>query len=418
MEQQIQVLKGHIVYTPDSTSFKVHENSYLVVKEGRVAAIADDLTGEYSEIAVQDYGDRLIIPGFVDLHLHGAQFLQCGMGMTKKLLEWLNDYTFSLEQKFQEREFARRAYSAFAEKLLANGTLRSCIFASSSTSGTEELFEALKRVGVGAYVGKVAMDCNAPDCIIESTEEALEGNACLIEKYKDEPLVKPIITPRFAPTCSGSLMEGLGKMARASGLPVQSHLNESPEEISWVKALFPGVQSYSHLYDQYGLFGSTPTVMAHCVHMQPDELELVKENGVFMVHCPDSNINVRSGIMGVRDYLDQGYKLGLASDIAGGHKLGMNEAMVRAIQLSKLRSLVTGEIPLTASEVFYLGTKGGGEFFGNTGSFEKGYSFDALILEDEPLVAAHYSVTDRLEKFLHTGDDRNIIARYVEGRKL
>ncbi len=411
------IVKGHIVYTQQPDSFTIHENSYLVVENGRISDILKDID-PLEEAQVEDYGDRLIIPGFVDLHLHGAQFLQCGMGMNKKLLDWLNDYTFSLERKFQDRSFAQEAYTLFAEELVAGGTLRACVFASSSAAGTDELFQALKRVGIGAYVGKVEMDCNAPDFIIESPEQCREGTLYLIDKYKDERLVKPIITPRFAPTCSRELMAILGDIAIQYSLPVQSHLNESLEEIEWVGELFPEAASYSALYDRYNLFGTTPTVMAHCIHMTEGELELASKRGVFMAHCPDSNINVRSGIMPVKHYLDQGFNLGLSTDIAGGHKLGMNEAVARTVQLSKLKSLDGVSKPLSITEAFFLATKGGGKFFGKTGSFEKDYFFDALVLDDPPMIAENYSVADRLEKFLYTGDDRNICARYVEGKKL
>lgn len=416
--KQVLIVKGHVVYTTNPTSFEVCEHSFLVVVGGLVEDIYSTLPEKYVGYPIEDYGDKLIIPGFVDLHLHGAQFLQCGMGMTKKLLQWLNDYTFKLERKFQDPIFARDAYESFARSLVANGTLRACVFGTSSTSGTEELFQALKKVGVGAYVGKVNMDCNAPEYLLETVVESLATTRELLDKYKDETLVKPIITPRFAPTCSQELLEGLGQLAIEYDLPVQSHLNECEDEITWVKELFPEVDSYSDVYNNCGLFGAVPTLMAHCVHMEPHEEELVKKNGVFMVHCPDSNINVRSGIMPVKRYLDQGFNMGLGSDVAGGHKIGMNEAVVRTIQLSKLRSLETHEEPLTVAEAFYLGTRGGGKFFGNTGSFEKGFSFDALVLEDDPLVANHYGVVDRLEKYLYTGDDRNICARYVQGNKL
>lgn len=416
--KQVLIIKGHIVHTTSPAIFEVHENSFLIVVDGLVQGIYSRLPENYSGYPVEDYGDKLIIPGFVDLHLHGAQFLQCGMGMTKKLLQWLNDYTFKLEKKFQNPVFAKEAYESFARSLVAHGTLRACIFGTSSTNGTEELFQALKRVGVGAYVGKVNMDCNAPDYLLETAKRSLETTRAIIEKYKDEPLVKPIITPRFAPTCSRELLEGLGQLAKEYDMPVQSHLNECEDEITWVRELFPEAKSYSDVYDNYGLFGTVPTLMAHCVHMEPEEEELAKRNGVFLVHCPDSNINVRSGIMPVKRYLDQGFQMGLGSDIAGGHKVGMNEAVVRTIQLSKLRSLETHEEPLTASEAFYLGTRGGGKFFGNTGSFEKGFSFDALVLEDAPLIASNYSIIDRLEKYLYTGDDRNICARYVQGKKI
>lgn len=416
--KQVLIVKGHIVHTTSPAKFEVYENSFLVVVDGLVQDVYSTLPENYSGLPVEDYGDKLIIPGFVDLHLHGAQFLQCGMGMTKKLLQWLNDYTFKLEKNFQDPAFAKEAYESFVRSLVAHGTLRACIFGTSSTSGTKELFQALKRAGVSAYVGKVNMDCNAPDYLLETVKESLKDTREIIENYKDEPLVKPIITPRFAPTCSRELLEGLGQLAAEYDLPVQSHLNECEDEIAWVKELFPEASSYSDVYDSYGLFGTVPTLMAHCVHMEPEEEKRAKQNGVFMVHCPDSNINVRSGIMPVKRYLDQDFQMGLGSDVAGGHKIAMNEAVVRTIQLSKVRSLETHEEPLTVAEAFYLGTRGGGKFFGNTGSFEKGFSFDALVLEDAPLIASHYGVVDRLEKYLYTGDDRNICARYVHGKKL
>jgi len=418
MEQDL-IVKGNFIFTKDPGKFEIFKSSYLVVKNGRVEAIYQELPETYKGCNILDYGDNLVIPGFVDLHLHAAQYLQCGIGMTKTLLDWLNDYTFDLERRFQERAFARAAYSEFAEKLLACGTLRASVFASSSTEGTEELFEALRATGIGAFVGKVNMDRNAPDFILEETFLSIEGTRYLIEKYKNDPMVKPIITPRFAPTSSDALLKALGKLALSFDLPVQSHLSESLDEIEWVRKLFPESRSYSHVYDQYNLFGTTPTLMAHGIYCNDRELELVKKNKVFLVHCPDSNINVRSGIMPVRRYLGMGINLGLGSDIAGGHKIGMNEAIVRAVQLSKLRSMeVEEEEPLAISEAFFLGTKGGGRFFGRTGSFEPGYWFDALVLEDSFLVKELYSLEERLEKFLYTGDDRNIIARFVQGKKV
>ena len=336
--------------------------------------------------------------------------------MTKQLLDWLEDYTFDLEREFQDTDFAREAYSSFADQLVACGTLRACVFASTSTPGTEILFEVLKKKGIGAYVGKVNMDRNAPDFITESTEESLEGTEYLIKKYRNEPLVKPIITPRFAPTCSEELLRGLGDLALKYRLPVQSHLSENPEEVKWVQDLFETAENYSDVYLKNNLFGQTKTAMAHAVYLTEEEKELALKMGPFLVHCPDSNINVRSGIMPVREYLNMGLTVCLGSDIAGGHKIGLNEAMVRAVQLSKLVNLHNKELrPLSISEVFYMGSKGGGSFFGKTGSFEKGFMFDALVIEDDPMIAARYSPEDRLEKFIYTGDDRNILARYVEG---
>ena len=417
--KNVLIVKGHFIYTKTPERFEVYESSCLVSVDGKVEGIYPVIPDRFKGCPVHDYGNRLVIPGFVDLHLHAAQFFQSGIGMTKQLLDWLSDYTFDLEREFQNRKFAREAYTCFAEKLVACGTLRACIFASSSTAGTEELFEVLKEKRIGAYVGKVNMDRNAPDFIIETTEESLRGTKYLIEKYQGEKRVKPIITPRFAPTSTPELLKGLGDLAVKYDLPVQSHLSENMDEIRWVQDLYKETKNYSDVYFKNNLFGQTKTVMAHGIYLDDDEKALVKKMDLMLAHCPDSNINVRSGIMPVRTYLDMGIKIGLGSDIAGGHKIGLNEAMVRAIQLSKLLNLENDKLkPLTVSEAFYMGTKSGGSFFGKIGSFEKKFCFDALVIEDDPMIAQRYSLEDRLEKFIYAGDDRNICARYVEGKKL
>lgn len=413
------ILKGNIIFTSAPNKFDVYSDSYIVCIDGKVEGIYKVLPEKYNGHPVKDYGNRLIIPGFVDLHLHAPQFLQSGIGMNKKLLDWLNEYTFKSEKEFLDIEFAEKAYTNFVDKLVKNGTLRACIFATSSTKSTEVLFEILKKKGIGAYVGKVEMDRNAPEYIIESKDSLIKGTRYLIEKYKNDKLVKPIITPRFAPSCTDELLKELGKLADEYNLPVQSHLDESLNEIEWVKNLFPKAKNYSEVYNENGLFGQTPTVMAHGIYLNDDEIRLVKKNNVMLVHCPDSNINLISGIMPIRKYLDIGIKVGLGSDIAAGHKIALNETIVRAIQSSKIINMYnSGSKPLTISEAFYLATKSGGEFFGKTGSFENGYSMDALVIEDEEIMSNNYSIEDRLEKFIYTGDDRNICARYVEGNKI
>lgn len=411
-------LKGHIIFTPEPDRFEIHERSWLLARDGIIQGISRDLPESHAAVAA-DFGDCLIIPGFCDLHLHAAQFLQTGMGMTHTLLDWLKDYTFDLEERFKDEKFAREAYGKFAQSLARAGTLNACIFASSDTRGTELLCQALEKTGIKALVGKVNMDRNAPDSLIETPEQSIAGTCRLVDRYGDHPRIRPVITPRFAPTCSDALLGALGKLAAEKSLPVQSHLGETSGEIQWVKKLFPDDPAYAHVYHRHGLFGQTPTAMAHGIYLLESEIDLVRANGVFLVHCPDSNINVRSGIMPVRKYLEAGLTLGLGSDIAGGHKIGLNEAIVRAVQLSKLLSLEDEDArPLSICESFYLATKGGGQFFGRTGSLEPGFDLDALVIEDDPLLAEIYTVEDRLEKFLYTGDDRNIIARYVQGNAI
>lgn len=414
----ISILKGHVVFTDSASEFTIIENGYIIAENGTIIDVCEDLPAGYEGIRVADYDDSLIIPGFYDLHNHAGQYLQCGTGMNKQLLEWLQDYTYKLEKDLADPGYASRVYKRYVEDLCRYGTLGACAFATSSTEGTECLFEEFKQVGIRAFVGKVNMDCNAPDFIIEDAQESLAGTRYLIDKYKDEPLVRPIVTPRFAPTSTRESLQLLGELAVTYGLPVQSHLSENLAEIEWVKELFPEYANYASVYAGNQLFGDTPTLMAHAVYLTEEEVQMCTKGNIYLVHCPDSNINVRSGIAPVKEFLDRGLKVGLGSDIAGGHKIQMNEAIVRAVQSSKILAVKKPDAQLDLSEAFYMATVTGGEFFGRLGKLKKGYQLDALVIDDDPLYKERYSLEDRLEKFLYIGDDRWIIARYVEGRLL
>jgi guanine deaminase len=268
-------------------------------------------------------------------------------------------------------------------------------------------------------VGKVNMDQNSAPYLTEETGESIKETEEIILKYKDKsPLVKPIITPRFVPTCSGELLDGLGKLALKYNVPIQSHLNENTSEVIWVGELFPESKNYSSVYNDFGLFGQTTTVMGHCVYNNDEELELMAKNKVYVAHCPYSNLNLSSGMMKARKYLDMNIPMGLGSDISGGHSLKMNSVMIAAIKMSKMVWLESEKqlSPLTLSEAFYLGTKGGGSLFGKVGSFEPDYEFDALIIDDSSLTfGTDLTLDERLQKFIYIGDDRNITERYVSG---
>ena len=173
---------------------------------------------------------------------------------------------------------------------------------------------------MGALVGKVAMNRNCPDALTEPVEAMVEGNEALIAEFnKPDALVRPIITPRFVPSCTSEMLRACGQLADKYQLPVQSHLSENLSEIAWVKELETESQSYGDAYFRYGLFGQTPTVMAHCVWTAGDELELMKRQGVMVAHCPTSNLNLASGLAPIRTFLEEGIPVGLGSDISGGH---------------------------------------------------------------------------------------------------
>lgn len=416
-----KVYKGHIIFTESPEKFKIVENGFIIVENNKVKKVAAKLPEEYKKIDVKDFGNKLIIPGFVDLHLHAPQFPNAGLGLDKELLPWLEEYTFPEEAKYKDTAYAKKVYSRVVEELWKNGTTRAVIFASIHKEATSLLFDLLVEAGLGAYVGKVNMDRNCPDIIVEDTKQSLKDTREYLERHVGKSkLVKPIITPRFVPTCSVEILEELGKMAKEFDVPIQSHLSENTGEVEWVKELHPEHKNYASVYNCYDLFGQKPTVMAHCIYNTEEEVALMKNNEVYVAHCPHSNLNLSSGIMPVRHFLDNGVNMGLGSDISGGHKISISSVMAVSAQVSKIKWLETNKklTPLTTSEVFYLGTKGGGQFFGKVGSFQEGYEFDALVIDDSNFFGDGLTLEERLQRFIYLGDDRNIAERYVAGNKV
>lgn len=415
-----KIFKGDIIYTKNPNSFEVHKDSYLVVEDGVVKDILHYIESIPSDYEYLDYTNKLIIPGFVDIHLHSSQFLNMGLGMDKELIPWLNTYTFPEEAKFRDLEYAKTAYTKFVSDLINKGTTSSVIYSTIHKESTMFLMDLLDKAKLRAYVGKVNMDRNTIDELCENTNYSIEETEEIILSSKSNR-VKPIITPRFVPSCSPELMEGLSKLAIKYNVPVQSHLSENTNEVKWVKELHPDIENYASVYNKFGLFGQTKTVMAHCIYTSDEEIELMKKNGVFAAHCAISNFNLSSGIMPVRKYLDYGVDVGLGSDISGGNTLSIPQSIVSTIQASKIKWLESNKelYPLSFSEVFYMATKGGGKFFEHVGSFERGYNADLLIIDDSNLSDINkFDVLERLQKYIYSGNENNIIGVYVDANKV
>ena len=422
----MKIYKAHILYTKEPGRFEVLENGCVTVDdERRVVGVGSQETGE-----VVDLGDRLLIPAMNDLHVHAPQYRNQGLAMDLELLPWLQNYTFPEEKKYADVGYAERMYRRFVRDLWRFGTMRSCVFATTHTESTRLLMRLFQEAGMGALVGKVAMDRNCPEELTEPVEETVRGYEDLVSWSSRQgnltphstrltPLVRPIITPRFVPTCTPEMLRACGEQAAKYQLPVQSHLSENRDEIAWVAELEPESTCYGDAYDRYGLFGQTPTVMAHCVWTDGEELELMKRRGVMVAHCPTSNLNVASGMAPVRRFLDEGLRVGLGSDISGGHDLSIFRMMVYAIQVSKMHYQQNHDRKfLTLSEAFWLATKSAGSFFGRVGSFEPGYEFDALVIDDSDLNHDHYSLLERLERYIYLGDDRQIVHRFCRGQEI
>lgn len=423
-----KVYKGNIIFTPTLHAFEVMENGYVAVDEnGIIEGVYHDIPKEITEWEVVDFGNKLLIPGMYDLHVHAPQYRNQGMAMDMELLPWLEKYTFPEEAKYKDTEYARVMYNHFVKDMLSEGTLRASVFATIHPEATKLLAHIFHEAGMGAMIGLVGMDRNCPDIIRNTAQDVVADTRSIADEVRDMPLVSAIVTPRFVPSCTPQMLEALGRLTEELQLPVQSHLSENKSEIAWVKELEPESSCYADAYYRYGLLGQTPTLMAHCVYSDDKEMEMLKSGNVFVVHCPTSNCNVASGIAPIRKYLDAGIPVALGSDISGGHHLSIFRMMQYAQQMSKLKYAETdGKMAfLSLSEVFFLATKSGGSFFGKAGSFEKGYDFDALVIDDAPLNEANteagaepYTLEQRLERFVYLGDNRLIEHRFVKGRHL
>ena len=422
----MKIYRANILFTPRPDAFEVMERGYVAVTdaglvEGTYAQLPEHLSG----VEVTDFGEQLLIPAFCDLHVHAPQYRNMGLAMDLELLPWLQTYTFPEEMKFADVAYAETIYRRFVHELWMQGTMRSAIFATVHPEATLLLARLLQEAGLGAYVGLVGMNRNCPEALSNSSEDIVKGTKQLQEALaasaeEGRAAVRPILTPRFVPSCTDEMLETYGRLAEQYQLPVQSHLSENVSEIAWVKELDPQAETYGHAYYRHGLFGQTPTLMAHCCYTRGAELKLMAQQQVMVVHCPTSNCNLASGMAPIRTFLDHGIPVALGTDISGGNNLSVLRVIQYALQVSKLQYAASdGQTPfLTLSEAFYLATKSGGSFFGKVGSFEKGYEFDALVVDDSYLNYANYSLLNRIERYVYLGDDRDIKHRFCKGVEL
>lgn len=419
------VLKGQIAYSEDLNTIKTIENGYLVCVDGICQGTFTSLPEKYLGLEIIDCGNDLIIPGMTDLHLHAPQYSFRGIGMDMELLDWLSTYTFPEEAKYADLAYADKAYSYFANDLKRGFSTRACIFATLHNEATINLMDKIDDTGVISYVGKVNMDRNGGENLQE--ESAQKSYADTIDwlsriegKYK---YTKPILTPRFIPSCTDELMIKLGKLGEERNLRIQSHLSENPSEVAWVKELVPAASSYANAYEILGNMGTDgrPTIMAHCVYSDDEEIEILKKHGAYVAHCADSNMNLTSGIAPIRKFLDAGLNIGLGSDVAAGSSQNMLKLILISIQASKMyyRYVDNSMKQISFEEMFYLATVGGGNYFGKVGSFKEGYEFDALVINDDLMYTMRkMSIRERIERMCYNDADAVIYKKYVAGRKI
>uniref|UniRef100_A0A3B5MED5 Guanine deaminase n=1 Tax=Xiphophorus couchianus TaxID=32473 RepID=A0A3B5MED5_9TELE len=337
---------------------------------------------------------EFFMPGMIDTHIHASQYSYAGTALDMPLLQWLNMYTFPVESRFQDVEFAKKVYTQVVKRTLRNGTTTACYFATIHTDASLLLGQIANDFGQRALVGKVCMDRN------------------------DYPLVKPVVTPRFAPSCTEALLAKLGEIAKNNKLHIQSHISENLEEVELVKELFPNSESYTDIYHKCNIL-TDKTIMAHGCHLSDEELVLFRKTGAALAHCPNSNISLCSGVLNVRNVLNHKVKLGLGTDMAGGYSPSILDAMRRSLDSSKVLTIQDPEHKtLSFEEVFRLATLGGSQALSldeRTGNFKVGKDFDALRVNVASLNS--HMLLSSLTCPL-AGDDRNIVEVFVAGKKV
>lgn len=416
----LTVLKGNIVEARTLGALHITEHGYLVLEDGVIAGVFDRLPERFSNAPVLDYGENLILQAFCDMHLHAPQYPMLGLGMDLPLLDWLSTYAFPVESRFSNLEYAVSTYEDLAKQLVRNGTTRVCMFSSIHCDATLALMRILEKAGISGYVGKVNMDRNGSETYEETFESSKRETLRWLDGCDGLSKIQPILTPRFTPTCSNPLMQWLGDLARERKLRVQSHLSENLSEIEWVGQLHPDCAQYWETYDKYGLLRDH-TVMAHCVHSDAREQLALKQRNTLIAHCPDSNINICSGFVPVREMLDRGLWVGLGSDIAGGAQLSMMRVMTACIRMSKAKRIESNwQTPfITVAEAYYLGTTAGAKYFGAGDGFAVGDKLHAVVVDTQDLPNAEgLRVSERFEQAIYLSTQKNIVAVYADGVRI
>ena len=426
------VVKGSFAHTPTFSEFEFFDDSYLVCEDGKVAGIFKELPEQYKQEKLFDYTGKVIIPGMCDMHIHAPQYSFHGLGQNIEKPEWsswFEDYCFPAESRYKDIDFAERSYERLTDDLLHTTTTRLSVFATLHRPATELLMDIFDRKGFVAYVGKVNMDRNSMEGLSETTEESIQETRKFIENtlYKYDH-VKPILTPRYTPTCTDECMTGLSQLMKEFNLPVQTHLTEGMDEYEWVKQLKPGIEYYAQAYDEFDMFGSiTPAIMDHCVFPSEQDFKLLCERNIWIAHCPNGNLHGSGTAAPILRYIRNGANVGLGTDASGGHTINLMRTISEAILASNVLWAYTERNGdpnakrdiLTLANSFYLATKGGGTFWGNAGSFEVGYDFDAVVMDDSRLAnEIPRSTYERIERLTSNSDDREVFAKFICGKKV
>ena len=399
---------------------QVNNMGGVLIRGGLIEMVGDAATlhASHPNAKVVEYSDKLILPGFVDAHVH---YPQTGIVASwgKRLLDWLNTYTFPEEMRFGDPDYAADVAGRYLDLTLANGTTTVCSYATIHPTSVDAIFEAAAARGQRVVAGKTCMDRNAPDGLRDTAQSAYDDSKALIEKWHGQGRSHYAITPRFSPTSTVEQLNALGALwAEHPEALMQTHLSEQVDEIEWVKGLYPDARDYLDTYEVHGLLGARG-IYGHSIHMEPREMDRLSEVGGAVVHCPTSNTFIGSGLFDLAAMKAHSIPVGLATDTGGGSSFSMLRTMAAAYEVAQLRG-----IAVHASQLLWLATAESARSLhlqDNIGSLRAGNDADICVLDlaSTPAIAQRSTRADDIwEAVFPTimmGDDRAIADVWVNG---
>jgi len=427
---KVRIFRGEILHfladpaeVGDDISYEYFSDGVIIVKSGLVEAVGpalELLPGLPHDAAVTHFQNSLIVPGFIDCHLHYPQ-TEIIASYGEQLLEWLETYTFPLEREFDDAERASDVAEFFFDELMRNGTTSALVFGTVHKQSVDSFFSAARARRLRMICGKVLMDRNAPDYLTDTPESGYRESKELAKRWHGVDRLRYAVTPRFAPTCSDEQLAMAGKLLKEyPDLYLHTHLAENSSEVEWVKELFPDRSSYLDVYAHHGLL-TKRSIFAHCLHLVEDDFQLLHESGAGIAFCPTSNLFLGSGLFNLAMAEDHKIKVGLATDIGAGTSFSLLQTMSDLYKIQQLR-----DHRLSPFKSLYLATLGGAhtlDLDDLIGNFLPGKEADFVVLDYEatPLISRRLgrskNLTEKLFALQMLGDDRVVKHVHIMGEE-
>ncbi|UWR21541.1 guanine deaminase [Sulfitobacter sp. S190] len=394
----------------------------VLIENGRIAATgpADRLRAAHGAAEVVDYGRDLICPGFIDAHAHHPQTAMIA-SWGKRLIDWLNTYTFPEEERFADADYAATIAERYLDLTRAAGTTTMCSFATIHPASVDAFFAAAAVRDQCVVTGKTCMDRNAPEDLRDTAQSAYDDSKALLERWHGTGRAHYAITPRFSPTSTPEQLDALGALwDEHPECLMQTHLSEQPDEVAWVRGLYPDARDYLDTYEAHGLIGAR-ALYGHTIHLEPREIARLSEVGAAVVHCPTSNAFIGSGQFNLGRLRDAGVRMGLATDTGGGSSFSMLRTMAAAYEAAQHHG-----VALHAAQLMWLATAGSADALHlghEIGTVRAGYAADLTVLDlkSTPAIAQRANrsndVWEDVFATIMMGDDRAVRDTWIAGKR-